>query len=167
MSSDPTPVPVAVLGSGMAAMGAAHALRDAGREAVCFDAKSYAGGHTATFDAGHGFLFDDGPHLSFTSDERVAGVFADAVDGRFRTVQAHIDNVWRGHRVRHPVQLNLHGLPPSSSSTSWPTSSRSPPARSGPSSTTRTGWSPPTAARSPRPSRWSTAASTTRPSPRT
>lgn len=112
MSTDPTSVPVAVLGSGMAAMGAAHTLRAAGRDAVCFDAKSYAGGHTATFDAGRGFLFDDGPHLSFTGDERIAGIFADAVDGRFRTVQAHIDNVWRGHRVRHPVQLNLHGLPP-------------------------------------------------------
>lgn len=104
-------VPVAVLGSGMAAMGAAHALRAAGQAAVCFEAADHAGGHTATFDAGRGFLFDDGPHLSFTSDQRVAQLFADAVDGRFRTVQAVIDNMWRGHRVRHPVQLNLHGLP--------------------------------------------------------
>ena len=105
-------LPVTVLGSGMAAMGAAHALREAGQAPVCFDAPDYAGGHTATFPAGDGFLFDDGPHLSFTKDERIAALLADAVDGRYRTVEAVIDNVWQGRRIRHPVQLNLHGLPP-------------------------------------------------------
>lgn len=103
---------VAVLGSGMAAMGAAHALRDGGAAPVCLDGAELAGGHTKTFDAGGGFLFDDGPHLSFTKDERVAALLADAVDGRYLTVEAVIDNVWQGHRVRHPVQMNLHGLPP-------------------------------------------------------
>jgi protoporphyrinogen oxidase len=105
-------VPVAVLGSGMAAMGAAHTLREAGRGPVCFDARDYPGGHTATFAAGNGFLFDDGPHLSFTKDERIAELLATAVDGRYRTVQAVIDNVWQGRRIPHPVQLNLHPLPP-------------------------------------------------------
>src|SRR5215217_8015761 len=104
-------LPVVVLGSGMAAMGAAHVLRAAGSPAVCLEAKDHAGGHTTTFDAGGGFLFDDGPHVSFTSDARIAALMAEAVDGRYRTVGAVIDNVWRGHRIRHPVQLNLHGLP--------------------------------------------------------
>lgn len=111
MTATEEPVPVAVLGSGMAAMGAARLLRDAGVPAVCLEARGHAGGHTSTFDVGGGFLFDDGPHVSFTKDERVAGLLADAVEGRFLTVTAVIDNVWRGHRVRHPVQLNLHGLP--------------------------------------------------------
>ncbi|MGY1635511.1 protoporphyrinogen/coproporphyrinogen oxidase [Geodermatophilus sp. SYSU D00742] len=102
---------MAVLGSGMAAMGAAHVLRDAGVPAVCFEAQDQAGGHTTTFEVGSGFLFDDGPHVSFTKDERIAALLADAVDGHYRTVEAVIDNVWQGHRVRHPVQLNLHGLP--------------------------------------------------------
>lgn len=105
-------VPVAVLGSGMAAMGAAHSLREAGETAVCFDAPQYAGGHTASFPTSDGFVFDDGPHLSFTKDGRIADLLADAVDGDYRTVEAIIDNVWNGHRMRHPVQLNLHGLPP-------------------------------------------------------
>jgi protoporphyrinogen oxidase len=105
-------LPVAVLGSGMAAMGAAHALCGAGQAPVCLDAANYAGGHTATFPASDGFLFDDGPHVSFTKDERVARLLADAVDGHYRTVQVVIDNMWQGRRIRHPVQLNLHGLPP-------------------------------------------------------
>lgn len=111
MTATEQTVSVAVLGSGMAAMGAARLLRDAGVPAVCLEARDHAGGHTSTFDVGGGFLFDDGPHVSFTKDERIAALLADAVEGRFRTVPAVIDNVWRGHRVRHPVQLNLHGLP--------------------------------------------------------
>jgi protoporphyrinogen oxidase len=112
VKTEPEHVRVAVLGSGMAAMGAAHALRDGGEAPVCLDGEPHAGGHTATFDAGGGFLFDDGPHLSFTKNERIAALLANAVQGRYRTVEAVIDNVWRGHRLRHPVQLNLHGLPP-------------------------------------------------------
>jgi protoporphyrinogen oxidase len=111
MSAPVEHLAVAVLGSGMAAMGAAHALREAGQTAVCLDARDHAGGHTATYAAGDGFLFDDGPHLSFTKDERIAGLLADAVQGRYRSVQAIIDNMWQGNRIRHPVQLNLHGLP--------------------------------------------------------
>lgn len=112
MSTPVEHLPLAVLGSGMAAMGAAHTLRESGQSPVCLDARDYPGGHTATFAAGDGFLFDDGPHLSFTKDQRIAGLLADALDGRYRTVQAVIDNVWHGQRMRHPVQLNLHGLPP-------------------------------------------------------
>ena len=112
MSTPVEHLPVVVLGSGMAAMGAAHTLRASGRPPACLDARDYPGGHTATFAAGDGFLFDDGPHLSFTKDQRIAGLLAGALDGPYRTVQAVIDNVWRGHRMRHPVQLNLHGLPP-------------------------------------------------------
>ena len=103
--------PAVVLGSGMAAMGAARAFREAGMSVPCLEAEDHAGGHTSTFDAGHGFLFDDGPHVSFTRDARIADLLADAVDGRYRTVAAVIDNVWQGQRIRHPVQLNLHGLP--------------------------------------------------------
>jgi protoporphyrinogen oxidase len=105
-------LPVAVLGSGMAAMGAAHSLREAGQPPVCLDATDYAGGHTASFAAGDGFIFDDGPHVSFTKDERIAQLLADAVDGQYRLVEIVLDNIWHGHRLRHPVQLNLHGLPP-------------------------------------------------------
>ena len=105
-------LPIAILGSGMAAMGAAHAVRQTGRTPVCFDAAGYAGGHTATFAAGDGFLFDDGPHVSFSRDERVAGLLATAVDDRYRVVEAVIDNVWRGRRIPHPVQMNLAPLPP-------------------------------------------------------
>ena len=78
---------------------------------MLYDANSYPGGHTATFDVGGGFLFDDGPHVSFTKDEQFADRLAANVDGRFEQVAARINNYWRGSWITHPVQMHLHGLP--------------------------------------------------------
>ena len=38
-------------------------------------------------------------------------LFAAAVGGRYESINAHIDNYWRGHWVKHPVATNMHGLP--------------------------------------------------------
>jgi protoporphyrinogen oxidase len=102
---------ILILGTGMAALGAASRLADDGRPAVLVDANPYPGGHTATFDVGGGFLFDDGPHVSFTKDAGFADALAANVDGRFQQVEARIDNYWHGMRIAHPVQMHLHGLP--------------------------------------------------------
>jgi protoporphyrinogen oxidase len=103
--------PIVILGTGMAALGAASRLADEGRPTVLVDANPYPGGHTATFDVGGGFLFDDGPHVSFTKDKAFADVLAANVDGRFQEIEARIDNYWHGARITHPVQMHLHGLP--------------------------------------------------------
>ncbi|MGI0149665.1 MAG: protoporphyrinogen/coproporphyrinogen oxidase, partial [Thermoplasmata archaeon] len=58
-----------------------------------------------------GFTFDEGPHVSFTKDERVQRILADAVDGEYEEIQYELDNYWRGHWVTHPAQCNLYGLP--------------------------------------------------------
>jgi len=102
---------VAILGTGMAAFGAAHRLAAAGVEFRAFDREDHIGGHTATYPAPGGFLFDDGPHVSFTRDPRIQAILAEQVDGRYETVQMFVDNYWHGHLLKHPVQCNLHGLP--------------------------------------------------------
>jgi protoporphyrinogen oxidase len=101
---------VIVLGSGMAALGAASHVADAGEPVVMYDANVYPGGHTATFSLG-AFLFDDGPHVSFTKDERIRDLLARNVDGAFEDVKALINNYWHGTWIPHPVQMHLHGLP--------------------------------------------------------
>jgi protoporphyrinogen oxidase len=103
--------PVAVLGTGMAGLGAAQRFTELGIPCVLYDEKPYIGGHTATFGSGDGFLFDEGPHVSFTKNLRVQELLAENVGRRFRTLDAAINNYWRGHWIRHPAQLNLHGLP--------------------------------------------------------
>jgi protoporphyrinogen oxidase len=95
----------------MAGFGAWHRLRDERHQVLVFDKNAYIGGHTNSYEFPPGFTFDEGPHVSFTKDERVRGILADAVDGQFEEVQYELTNYWRGHWAPHPVQCNLYGLP--------------------------------------------------------
>ena len=103
--------PIVVLGTGMAAMGAGHVLETNNVAFETFDRYPHAGGHTATYVEPGGWFFDDGPHVSFTKNEHVQEFLAANVDGAFESVQMRIDNLWRGHLMKHPVQCNLYGLP--------------------------------------------------------
>jgi protoporphyrinogen oxidase len=76
-----------------------------------YDRNGYYGGHTTSFRYDTNFVFDQGPHISFTKDPRIQDLFADSVDQRYETVQINLNNYWRGCWPRHPVQLHLHGLP--------------------------------------------------------
>ena len=93
------------------AFGAAHRLHAEGITPVMYDKNAYHGGHTASFRYDSGFLFDLGPHISFTKDPRIQDLFADSVDQQYETVQINLNNYWRGYWPQHPVQLHLHGLP--------------------------------------------------------
>ncbi len=102
---------IVVLGTGMAGFGAAHQLHAEGVAPVMYDKNAYHGGHTASFRFESGFLFDVGPHISFTKDTRIQDLLADSVDQQYETVQINLNNYWRGYWPKHPVQLHLHGLP--------------------------------------------------------
>lgn len=104
-------IPIAILGTGMAGCGASHRLREEGVPATMFDHHSYAGGHTTTFNHPNGFVFDEGPHISFTKDTRLQELFASNVRGEYEAFRAHVNNYWRGHWMKHPAPCNLHGLP--------------------------------------------------------
>jgi len=102
---------IVILGSGMAGFGAAHRLHAEGIIPVMYDKNGYHGGHTASFRSDNGFMFDVGPHISFTKDPRIQSLFAESVDQQYETVQINLNNYWRGYWPLHPVQLHLHGLP--------------------------------------------------------
>lgn len=106
--SDPN---IVVLGTGMAGFGAAYRLHAEGIAPMMYDKNSYHGGHTASFRFESGFLFDMGPHISFTKDTRIQDLFADSVDQQYETLRIDLNNYWRGHWPKHPVQVNLHGMP--------------------------------------------------------
>jgi protoporphyrinogen oxidase len=102
---------IAVLGTGMGGCGAAFRLHAEGRRPILYDQNPYPGGHTASFQYPEGFLFDVGPHISFTKDPRIRELFADSVEHQYESVQIVLNNYWRGYWPIHPVQLHLHGLP--------------------------------------------------------
>lgn len=102
---------IVVIGSGMAGFGAAYRLQAEGITPVMYDKNSYYGGHTASFRYETGFLFDVGPHISFTKDPRIQEIFADSVDQQYETIQINLNNYWRGYWPLHPVQLHLFGMP--------------------------------------------------------
>jgi len=95
----------------MAGLGAAYQLRGEGITPTLYDKNTYYGGHTASFRYENNFVFDQGPHISFTKDTRIQDLFADSVDQQYESVQINLNNYWRGYWPRHPVQLHLHGLP--------------------------------------------------------
>jgi protoporphyrinogen oxidase len=95
----------------MAGFGAAYHLHAEGVAPVMYDKNNYHGGHTASFRYDSGFLFDIGPHISYTKDPRIQDLLADSVDQQYETLQIYLNNYWRGYWPQHPAQLHLHGLP--------------------------------------------------------
>jgi protoporphyrinogen oxidase len=95
----------------MAGCGAAYRLSAEGIKPVMYDQNSYHGGHTASHKHAGGWTFDEGPHVSFTTDKRIQELFAGNVEGRFETLNTYVDNYWRGHWLKHPAPCNLYGLP--------------------------------------------------------
>jgi protoporphyrinogen oxidase len=102
---------IAILGTGMASLGASYRLRDEKHTTVLYDKNSYVNGHTATVHYPEGFCFDFGPHVSFTKDERIRELFAKSVKGAYEEHKYNLNNYWQGYWITHPVQTNLHGLP--------------------------------------------------------
>ena len=102
---------IVVLGSGMAGFGASYRLQAEGIRPVLYEQSSHYGGHTASFRDNRGFLFDLGPHISFTKDQRIQDLLAGYVDQKYESVQINLSNYWRGIRITHPAQLHLNVLP--------------------------------------------------------
>lgn len=101
---------IVILGSGMAGFGAANYLAEQGLSARIYDQRPRPGGLTSSFGSGDGFIFDEGVHISFTKSERVKELFARSADV-YEVGRVYCNNYWQGHWIKHPAQVNLHGLP--------------------------------------------------------
>lgn len=100
-----------ILGSGMAGFGAANTLFENGIRAKLYDKRSRPGGLTSSFGSGDGFVFDEGVHISFAKNTRVKELFAQSTNQQFETGNVYCNNYWQGYWIKHPAQVNLHGLP--------------------------------------------------------
>ena len=68
---------IAIIGAGFAGFGASHQLREEGIEATIYEKRPVHGGHTSTHSYDDGYLFDEGPHISFTQNARLQDLFAE------------------------------------------------------------------------------------------
>ena len=101
---------ICIIGAGMAGFGAAHQFHKNGIESTIFEKNDYYGGHAASFSK-NGFIFDDGPHISFTKDQRLRDLFDGSVNHKIEHSKANVNNYWKGYWIKHPAPVNLHGLP--------------------------------------------------------
>ncbi len=100
---------IAILGAGFAGMAASKALT--GLDCKVYEARSHAGGHSSSHVIDKGFVFDEGPHVSFTPHERIRDFLERSVGGEFFEYPTYATNYYQGHILKHPVQCNLYGLP--------------------------------------------------------
>ena len=101
---------IVILGAGMAGFGAAHRLYNEGIRAKIYEKNNYHGGHASSFIS-NGFVFDDGPHISFTKIKRLRKLFDKSINNEVEQFKAYVDNIWKKYRIKHPAQVNLHSLP--------------------------------------------------------
>lgn len=101
---------IIILGGGVAGLGAAYHFREKSIKSIIFDKKNYYGGKTASFTK-DGFTFDRGPHISFSKDKKIKELFAKNVNNKYLSLDAGANNFWKGYWIKHPAQVNLHGLP--------------------------------------------------------
>jgi len=102
---------VTVLGGGFAGMAAAQRAVELGATVDLYETKSYLGGHAASMTI-DGFTFDEGPHVSFTKIPQVKTLLANGVGNDYHEFASIVQNYFQGYWIKHPAQVNLHGLPP-------------------------------------------------------
>jgi len=101
-----------ILGAGMAGYGAAYQLKEAGIESIVFEKENHIGGHCASYTFDKQWVFDDGPHISFSKIPHIKQLFAENIEQDYFEFVANVDNYWKGKWIKHPAQINLHGLDP-------------------------------------------------------
>lgn len=97
---------VAILGAGVAGIAAASHLGELGISATIYEQEETYGGLCNSFQV-EGFTFDTFAHISFDPD--AVQWMEDQTD--FLVHRPEALNYAEGTWLRHPVQMNLHGLP--------------------------------------------------------
>lgn len=99
---------ITILGAGLAGLSCAYYL---GHEhCTLFERNPYAGGHIHSYER-DGFVWDEGPHISFTRNAHVRELFEQSVGGDVSEIPVQVGNYFQGHWIPHPAQSNLCAVP--------------------------------------------------------
>jgi protoporphyrinogen oxidase len=97
-----------ILGAGLAGLSCSYHLDH--ENCVIFEGKSHAGGHIYSHHR-DGFVWDEGPHVSFTQNAYVRDLFEQSVKGRMLDYPVEVSNYFHGSWIPHPAQSNLFAAP--------------------------------------------------------
>ena len=93
-----------ILGAGLSGISSSYHL---GHEnCLVFEKNEYLGGHILSENI-DGFIWDEGPHVSFTKNEYVKNLFAENVDQDFFEYDVITASFYKDKWLPHPAQSNL------------------------------------------------------------
>ena len=94
-----------ILGAGLAGISASYHLN---HDCKVFEKQPHSGGHIYSEKINQ-FVWDEGPHVSFTKHEYVKNLFAETCE--YLEYPVYPTNYYKGNWVPHPAQTNLYALP--------------------------------------------------------
>ncbi len=99
---------IAIIGAGISGLATSYHLGH--RDCAIFETTDHYAGHVHS-EVRDGFTWDDGPHISFTTNEYVRSLFAELVDGAYEECPIRPSNYYQGHWIEHPAQTHLYQVP--------------------------------------------------------
>lgn len=97
-----------ILGAGLTGISTSYHLGH--NSCIVFEEKNYIGGHINS-EYKNGFVWDEGPHVSFTNNLYVKNLFDKSLKGDFLEYPVFPTNYFNGIWIPHPAQSNLYALP--------------------------------------------------------
>lgn len=99
-----------ILGAGLSGLSIAWHLQRLGIPFEVYEAKIHGGGHIHSEEV-DGFIWDEGPHVSFTKYEYVKQFFANNCKGEYLEYPTMPTNYFEGNWIPHPAQSNMYAVP--------------------------------------------------------
>jgi protoporphyrinogen oxidase len=99
-----------ILGAGLSGLSVADHLSEIGVPYQVYEAKPHGGGHVHS-EVVDGFVWDEGPHVSFTKHELVREYFAANCNSDYLEYKPKPVNYFHGSWIPHPAQANMYAVP--------------------------------------------------------
>ena len=99
---------ILIIGAGLSGLSCSYHLGH--KNCILLEKHYKPYGHIGT-DHRSGFVWDQGPHVSFTKNEYVRRLFAESVENKFDEYEVAVGNYYKGHWIDHPAQSSFHQIP--------------------------------------------------------
>jgi len=97
-----------ILGAGLSGLSCSFHLGH--KDSIVLEKAGNAYGHIRT-EFREGFTWDEGPHVSFTTNDYVRSLFAESVGNNYDEYEVHTSNYYKGSWIDHPAQTSLYQIP--------------------------------------------------------